>query len=119
MIPRIKSGNTLKIFSFYFIIFSNYLKSNEKGSNAVQYRIRTFNDFFQLFKTIHKSTLRKIFFANNPLKINSGNRNQSVLIKIPNDLKVFNNDIKSYFKKHEKAPIRQTCECFEMLIVSY
>ena len=56
MIPRMKSGNTLKIFSFYFIIFSNYLKSNEKGSNAVQYRIRTFNDFFQLLKqyiTVH------------------------------------------------------------------
>ena len=57
MIPRIKSGNTLKIFSFYFIIFSNYLKSNEKGSNAVQYRMRTFNDYFQLLKQntkVHK-----------------------------------------------------------------
>ena len=48
MIPRIKSGNTLKIFLFYFIIFSNYLKSNEEGSNPVQYRVRSFNDIFQL-----------------------------------------------------------------------
>ena len=58
---------------------------------------------FSTFDAIHKSTLRKIFFPKNPLKINSGNRNLSVFIKIPNDLKDFNNDMKSYLKRHEKS----------------
>ena len=60
MIPRIKSGNTLKIFSFYFIIFSNYLKSNKKDLILFSTELEL-SMTFPTFEAKHKSTLRKIF----------------------------------------------------------
>ena len=56
MIPRIKSGNTLKIFSFYFIIFSNYLKSNKKDLMLFSTELEL-SMIFPTFEAIPKRTL--------------------------------------------------------------
>lgn len=56
MIPRIKSGNTLKIFSFYFIIFSNYLKSNKKDLMLLSTELEL-SMIFPTFEAIPKRTL--------------------------------------------------------------